>query len=130
MDYQARNKEKYQAKKLASHKKRRESDLAFNLKLRLRRRLNGAMNATGTKASASTLSLLGCNPEELKERLAAQFCDGMTFENYGDWEVDHIRPCASFDLTDPEQQKQCFHYTNLQPLWKKDNCSKGARFSA
>ena len=127
-EYQARNKEKYQANKLAKHKLRRETDLAFNLKLRLRRRLNGAMQAAGTSASKSTLELLGCNPEELKQHIASQFRDSMTLENYGDWEVDHIRPCALFDLTDPEQQKACFHYTNLQPLWRDENRSKGARF--
>lgn len=128
--YQQRNKEKYQAKKLAAHAKRRATDISFNMKLRLRRRLNGAMNAAGAKASASTLELLGCNPDELRAHLASQFEDGMTLENYGEWEVDHIRPCASFDLTDPEQQKQCFHYTNLQPLWMSVNRSKGAKVVA
>jgi len=50
----------------------------------------------------------------------------MTWENHGfdGWHVDHIKPCTSFDLTDLEQQKQCFHYTNLQPLWKKENFEK------
>jgi hypothetical protein len=52
----------------------------------------------------------------------------MTRENHGLWHVDHIRPCASFDLTDPEQQAICFHYTNLQPLWAIDNIKKGARY--
>jgi hypothetical protein len=45
----------------------------------------------------------------------------MSFDNYGEWEIDHIRPCSSFDLSDPKQQEECFHYTNLQPLWKHDN---------
>jgi hypothetical protein len=50
----------------------------------------------------------------------------MSWGNYGlhGWHVDHIIPCASFDLTDPEQQRQCFHYTNLQPLWAEDNLRK------
>ena len=53
----------------------------------------------------------------------------MTRENHGECHYDHMRPCASFDLTDPEQQKQCFHYTNLQPLWAKDNPSKSDNWS-
>ncbi len=51
----------------------------------------------------------------------------MTWDNYGKWQIDHKIPCASFDLTDPEQQKSCFHFSNLQPLWAKDNNSKGAK---
>jgi hypothetical protein len=49
----------------------------------------------------------------------------MTRENHGIWHIDHITPCTAFDLTDPEQQKKCFHYTNLQPLWASDNIRKG-----
>ena len=53
----------------------------------------------------------------------------MTRKNYGLWHVDHIKPCFSFDLTDPEQQKICFHYTNLQPLWALENIKKGKKES-
>jgi hypothetical protein len=53
----------------------------------------------------------------------------MTRKNYGKWHVDHIRPCASFDLTNPKQQQICFHYTNLQPLWAIDNIKKGVKLN-
>ena len=53
----------------------------------------------------------------------------MTFDNYGTiWHIDHIKPCASFDLTDVNQQMECFNYKNLQPLWAKDNLAKGSTF--
>jgi hypothetical protein len=65
--------------------------------------------------------LLGCSIEEFKEHIEKKFKKGMTWNNYGEWELDHIKPCCSFDLTDLEQQKLCFHYTNIQPLWKKEH---------
>lgn len=73
-----------------------------------------------------TAILLGCTFDELKSHLQSKFKDGMTWENYGyyGWHIDHIRPCASFDLANPEHQKQCFHYTNLQPLWWHENIAK------
>lgn len=72
--------------------------------------------------------LLGCTTENFVSYIETRFVKGMTWENYGakGWHIDHIRPCASFDLTDIEQQKACFHYTNLQPLWARDNCRKGS----
>lgn len=68
-------------------------------------------------------TLVGCSRPDLIAHIEAQFEPGMTWENYGrgGWEMDHIRPCASFDLTDPAQQAACFHYTNLRPLWRLDN---------
>lgn len=50
----------------------------------------------------------------------------MTWDNLGEWQIDHRKPCVSFDLTDPEQQRACFHYSNLQPLWEADNKAKWA----
>jgi hypothetical protein len=57
-----------------------------------------------------------------------RFRPGMTWENYGPvWHVDHIKPCAKFDLTDPDQQRACFHFSNLQPLFADENLRKGGR---
>jgi hypothetical protein len=53
----------------------------------------------------------------------------MTWDNYGEWHVDHIQPCASFDLSDPKQLAECFNWSNLQPLWAKENISKGAKYA-
>ena len=82
----------------------------------------------GKRKFKSTIKLLGCSIEECWNHLEQQFKPGMTRDNYGLWHVDHIIPCASFDdLSDTKQQKKCFHYTNLQPLWAIDNMKKGAR---
>ena len=96
----------------------------------LRNRINLAVY--GKNKSASTQELLGYTISKLSEHLEARFADGMTWQNHGrhGWHIDHIRPCASFDLTDPDQQRQCFHYSNLQPLWATDNLSKGSKAQA
>ena len=80
--------------------------------------------------SKSKLELLGCSGEELKEWIENQFTEGMSWEKLGinGIHIDHIRPCASFDLTKEEDVKKCFHFSNLQPLWAKDNLIKGAKY--
>ena len=83
----------------------------------IRNRLNKILNRINIAKDSTTLDLLGCDVETIKSHIENQFTEGMTWENYGDWDIDHIRPCASFDLTDPEDQKEAFHYKNLQPLW-------------
>lgn len=120
------NKERYNEWRREWQPNREQEKPAFKVARSLRRRIYEVV-AKGYK-SDSTLSLLGCSYEDLLEHLSSQFADGMSWDNYGQWHIDHIRPCASFDLLDPEQQAQCFHYTNLQPLWAKDNLSKGASF--
>lgn len=84
----------------------------------------------GISKAASTMTMLGCSSEELKAHLESQFLDGMSWDNYGyyGWHIDHIRPCASFDLTKQEHQMECFHYKNLRPAWRFDNQSKGAKY--
>lgn len=78
--------------------------------------------------STNTLKLLGCSVEFLKQYLEKQFKQGMSWNNYGKWHIDHIKPCAKFDLSKSKEQRECFHYTNLQPLWAKENCSKNDRY--
>jgi len=93
-------------------------------------RLYKALSSQGIRKNCRTADWLGCSPTELRDYIAAKFEDGMTWENFGEWEVDHIRPCASFDLTDPVQRLSCFHFTNLQPLWRGDNRRKSAKLLA
>ena len=78
--------------------------------------------------SGSTIDLMGCKPSDLMRHLETKFQIGMIWENYGSWHIDHIIPCSYFDLTNPEEQAKCFHYTNLQPLWAKENLSKGNKY--
>lgn len=111
------------------NKKRRQVDIEFRLKAVLRTRLNNALKVKKVRKTNNILKLIGCSIFELRKHLELQFKRGMSWENYGlrGWHIDHIKPCASFNLTDLEQQKQCFHYTNLQPLWRQDNLVKGAK---
>lgn len=108
-------------------KARYQNDQNFRLMLGLKNRIQQAIKANFGRKAYKTSELLGCTVTEFKAWIASQFSEGMSWDNYGyeTWHIDHIRPCASFDLTDPEQQKQCFHYTNQQPLWAKENMSKG-----
>ena len=91
----------------------------------LRSRINHAIR--GYRKSRSTIELLGCHIKQLKKHLESKFKEGMNWNNYGKWHIDHIKPCCSFDLSKPEEQKKCFHYTNLQPLWAEDNFIKNGR---
>jgi hypothetical protein len=74
-----------------------------------------------------SIELLGCTIPELKQQLEKQFKIGMSWSNHGNWHIDHIKPCASFDLTKESEQRKCFHYSNLQPLWAKENSIKGKK---
>lgn len=89
-------------------------------------RLRGALAEFRITKRESTIKYLGCSLEELKIYLESKFKDGMTWENYGmrGWHIDHIRPVSLFDLTDEQQVSVAFHYSNLQPLWARENIVK------
>jgi hypothetical protein len=128
LDYQKRyyqeNKDKVKARCCDYILNRLKTDNIFRMTSNLRSRVRRAI--IGFKKTGTTMDLIGCTAEQARAHIEAQFTDGMSWENYGyyGWHIDHIIPCASFDLSDPEQQRQCFHYTNLQPLWAEDNFSK------
>lgn len=103
------------------------TDPNFRLRKNLSSRILIAIKEKKGEKQTKTEVLLGAPISYVRLWIAAQFRDGMTWENYGDWHVDHIVPCAGFDLTSLVEQKRCFHYTNLQPLWALDNMRKGDR---
>lgn len=123
--WQERNRVKLNEYRRKYEKSRKEKDPEFKLVLAIRSRFRSAF-ARGCK-KGSAVKMLGCTMTELRAHLEAKFHPGMTWENYGEWHIDHIRPLASFDLGDPEQAKVACHYTNLQPLWAVENLQKGAR---
>lgn len=103
------------------------------ISVRLRNRINMVLRyKQGIEKKTSTEALLGCSIEKAKEWLEAQFTEDMTWDAFlaGEIHIDHIRPCASFDLTKKSEQLECFNWKNLQPLWAKDNLEKGAKFGS
>lgn len=126
--YQA-NKEHLNARTAVYNRERQKVDLQFKLAGRLRTRLWFALS--GVRKVGSFVRDIGCSIPELVSHLESQFTEGMSWDNYGlyGWHMDHIIPLSSFDLTDREQFLQACHYTNLQPLWAKDNLSKGSKLS-
>ena len=116
-------------KHLAWFKQRRKEDPVFRLNCNMRTGLWKCLS--GKQKNSPTFDYIDLTPEELMDYLEGQFTEGMTWENYGEWHVDHIRPLASFDFTGPDREEQlhaAWSYTNMQPLWALDNISKGARY--
>lgn len=107
--------------------------IAANIHTRIRNALRSriwyAVKRSKTSlVESGTEKVIGCSVQELKEYLEKQFEPDMTWDNYGrlphQWEIDHRRACKHFDLRNAEEQRQCFHYTNMQPLWMPLNRSK------
>lgn len=106
-------------------------DTNFRLSANMRTRIYAALK--GKTKSLSTMFLIGCEIDYLLYHIQKQFKPNMSWDNYGrgfgnkgmeEWHIDHIKPCASFDLSKFKEQKKCFHYTNLQPLWAEENRKK------
>lgn len=123
----------YKQKRNLDKRIRYNIDPEFKLIETLRKQLGTILKVSFIKKENSVMKLIGCSVSELKLYLESLFKENMTWNNWGKgegkWHVDHIIPCAYFELSDPEQQKLCFHYTNLQPLWEKDNVSKKSLYN-
>lgn len=128
-EYYLNNKEKLkeEARKWSLNNRDKKNEYArnytmsFNAKVAksIHTNILAATKRVKTKKSTSSIQLTGCSIEFFIEYIEQKFTINMNWENYGvyGWHFDHIKPCSSFDLSDPEQQKLCFHYTNYQPLW-------------
>ena len=88
-------------------------------------RMYKSLTNQNVKRTISTLEALGCTYEELKVHIESQFTEGMTWENHGKWHLDHHIPCAAFDLSKEDNQRKCFGFKNVRPLWANDNWRKG-----
>jgi hypothetical protein len=111
--------------KLSAYLGRRwRSDPMFRLANSLRKKVGRALESQNSRKSVTTMTLIGCDVGFLKQHIERQFKDGMSWDRRSEWHIDHIVPCSEFDLSDPEQQQKCFHWSNLQPLWKSENLRK------
>lgn len=123
--YRKENRDKIQKHNTEYERERKKFDPAFKLVKTLRSRLGSALKKQNATKNNKTMDLIGCSIAFLRGYLEAKFKEGMTWSNHGEWHIDHIKPCSSFNLLDEEEQKKCFHYKNLQPLWASENLSKG-----
>lgn len=113
-------------------KSARDANPALRAKDALSARLSAALSQSGeSKNRRHTLDFVGCSLDELRVHLESKFKKGMTWENRGrlGWHIDHIIPCASFDHSDENQVRQCWHFSNLRPMWWRDNLAKGKKLT-
>ena len=120
--YYDRNKEKILKQRKEYRKNKLKNDINFKILHNLRRRINNALK--GNTKSLNTMILIECEIDYLMFHIQKQFTKSMSWDNYGLWHIDHKLPCASFDLSKPSEQRKCFNYRNLQPLWAIDNLKK------
>ena len=127
--YRETNKEKVRLQERMRDGKKRQTNINYKLSKGLRTRLWSAIK--DNQKTGSAVKDLGCSIDELKSYLEFKFLPDMSWDNYGQygWHIDHIKPLSSFDLTDRKQLLEACHYTNLQPLWAKDNLSKSDKIS-
>ena len=132
--WQERNPDKVKSYARTTYKRQMADNVAVMIK-RFRDATGKHAKRAGIKGcvKGKKLEYLGCTAQELCIYLETQFKKGMTWENYGRkkgvrcWEIDHIKPVTKYNLDIEDDRKECFHYTNLQPLWAKDNQRKGNR---
>jgi len=116
-------------KNLNNYREMRKNNIIIRITDNLSKRIYKELQKLNIERTFRYNDLLGCTLSEFGLYLENKFTDGMNFDNYPDWEVDHIIPCASFDFGNEEDIKKCCHHTNLQPLWLMDNRKKSNKIS-
>jgi hypothetical protein len=126
-EYKIRNKDRIRE----TLRKYLDGNNHHRIKHKLLGRVGGILKRAKGKAKDRHIDFLGCTRSFFVAHIESLFKEGMMWENYGKggWEIDHIKPCISFDMTIEEEMLKCFHYTNLQPLWWRENISKGKKMS-
>jgi hypothetical protein len=125
--YKENNRDKMKSHRNSYLKIKRQEDIIFKLKESVRRRLYKYLKTKSIVKNKRTFDIVGCSPPELKEHLEKQFVDGMSWDNYGKWHIDHIIPLSSAKTED--EICKLGYYTNLQPLWAEDNLRKGDKIT-
>jgi hypothetical protein len=116
---------------MAIKKERYRTDPEFKILCNMRSNVERRLKRVNSKKYCTTDKYMGCSPKFFKEYLESLFTEGMSWDLFlsGEISIDHIRPCASFDLTDPKQQRECFHYSNCQPMWTEENKKKSSWYN-
>lgn len=125
-EYRLKNKDAINKKTAIYVNRRNATDIEFSIKRSIRRRLTEAVK--NNQKAGSAVRDLGCSIEDFKVQIEVKFQPGMTWDNYGEWEFDHIKPLSLFNLSDKVQFLQACHHSNLQPLWAKDNRNKSDKY--
>lgn len=105
------------------YQKQKYKEIEYKIKSNIRSRIYNAL--IDESKNNSTIELLGCDIKSYKQYIESMFVEGMSWDNHGDvWEIDHIKPCTSFDLTKESNQLECFNYINTRPLFKTTEIAK------
>ena len=130
-EYFQKNKKRFRKRRNTIAKKRYKDDLIFFIVEKLRSRIRRSVGRANAKKTKGVYDLVGCSIPDLKKHLENKFKKGMSWNNRNKWHIDHITPVSYFvknyDFNDEKVQKKCFHFSNLQPLWKLENETKHAK---
>ena len=126
-DQQRASEKKYRLnnpEKIKEKYKKQSQNINRRIRDAMNKRITSSLKAQKTYKNNLTSNYIGCSIEFLRKWLQYQFKDNMNWNNYGDWHIDHVKPCSVFNLNNINELKICFHWSNLQPLWGIENCIK------
>jgi len=126
-DYRKRNYVIYVKRRRSNFNRYMRENINFRNAIKLRNRLRQLLKSKNPRKNNPFYEILGCHINEFKEYISKKFKKGMTWDNYGKWSIDHIKPCCNFNLKYLSEQKKCFNYKNCQPLWLEENIRKGRK---